>query len=261
MHFVICAATVSDGDGGNAVRTQTVTATAVNPVADAGGPYTVAEGAAFTLDASASTDPNDDPLTITWDLNNDGSFADAAGPSPSIPWSTLTSLTPAINDDGVYPIRVRTTDVDGNTAIANTTLTVTNAAPSIVSMSVPDLARKDVEITFFGAAQDPGDDAFTYEWDFGDGTAKVQGAEVKHTYVDFGNYTVTLSVTDEDGGVVIDVESNEVVCRGLSMPHSPRWYRDRLWVLNSGHGQFGCDVFHRVQLHFRTGGDRAPVIG
>ena len=42
-----------------------------------------------------------------------------------------------------------------------------------------------------------------------------------------------------DGGVVIDVDSNEVICRGLSMPHSPRWYRDRLWVLNSGHGQFG----------------------
>jgi uncharacterized protein (TIGR03032 family) len=23
------------------------------------------------------------------------------------------------------------------------------------------------------------------------------------------------------------------------MPHSPRWYRDRLWVLNSGTGEFG----------------------
>ncbi len=23
------------------------------------------------------------------------------------------------------------------------------------------------------------------------------------------------------------------------MPHSPRWYRDRLWVLNSGTGKFG----------------------
>jgi uncharacterized protein (TIGR03032 family) len=32
------------------------------------------------------------------------------------------------------------------------------------------------------------------------------------------------------------VDSGEIVARGLSMPHSPRVYRGRLWVLNSGHG-------------------------
>lgn len=42
-----------------------------------------------------------------------------------------------------------------------------------------------------------------------------------------------------NGGVVIDIDSGEVVLQGLSMPHSPRWYRDRLWVLNSGAGEFG----------------------
>lgn len=43
-----------------------------------------------------------------------------------------------------------------------------------------------------------------------------------------------------DGGCVVDVASGEFVCRGLSMPHSPRWYRDRLWLLNSGTGEFGA---------------------
>ena len=42
-----------------------------------------------------------------------------------------------------------------------------------------------------------------------------------------------------DGGCVIDVDSGEALVTGLSMPHSPRWYRDRLWVLNSGSGEFG----------------------
>jgi uncharacterized protein (TIGR03032 family) len=42
-----------------------------------------------------------------------------------------------------------------------------------------------------------------------------------------------------DGGCVMDVAANEVVARGLSMPHSPRWYRDRLWLVNSGTGEFG----------------------
>jgi len=38
------------------------------------------------------------------------------------------------------------------------------------------------------------------------------------------------------GGVLIDVENDEFVCRGLSMPHSPRWYQGKLWVLESGNG-------------------------
>ena len=42
-----------------------------------------------------------------------------------------------------------------------------------------------------------------------------------------------------DGGCIIDVHTNEVIATGFSMPHSPRWYRDRLWVLNSGAGEFG----------------------
>lgn len=41
------------------------------------------------------------------------------------------------------------------------------------------------------------------------------------------------------GGCVIDVSSNEVILTGLSMPHSPRWYRDKLWLLNSGTGELG----------------------
>jgi uncharacterized protein (TIGR03032 family) len=42
-----------------------------------------------------------------------------------------------------------------------------------------------------------------------------------------------------NGGVLIDVDDNEVIARGLSMPHSPRWYRNRLWLLESGDGSFG----------------------
>lgn len=38
------------------------------------------------------------------------------------------------------------------------------------------------------------------------------------------------------GGVVIDIESGETIGAGLSMPHSPRWHQDRLWVLESGKG-------------------------
>lgn len=41
------------------------------------------------------------------------------------------------------------------------------------------------------------------------------------------------------GGLVMDVTSGEIVADGLSMPHSPRYYMDKLWVHNSGTGYFG----------------------
>jgi uncharacterized protein (TIGR03032 family) len=61
-------------------------------------------------------------------------------------------------------------------------------------------------------------------------------------------YVTALGTTDTpqgwrerkaDGGVLIDVPSGEIVARGLSMPHSPRWYGGRLWVLESGKGEVG----------------------
>lgn len=42
-----------------------------------------------------------------------------------------------------------------------------------------------------------------------------------------------------DGGIVVDVQSGEIVIGGLSMPHSPRVYGGKLWVLNSGTGELG----------------------
>ena len=42
-----------------------------------------------------------------------------------------------------------------------------------------------------------------------------------------------------NGGCVIDVCENAILATGLAMPHSPRVYQDRLWILNSGTGYFG----------------------
>ncbi len=42
-----------------------------------------------------------------------------------------------------------------------------------------------------------------------------------------------------NGGCVIDVATNEVIFTGLSMPHSPRVYAGKLWLHNSGTGEFG----------------------
>jgi protein O-GlcNAc transferase len=45
--------------------------------------------------------------------------------------------------------------------------------------------------------------------------------------------------TKATSGVIIDVESGETIARGFAMPHSPRWHRGKLWVLDSGRGALG----------------------
>lgn len=44
---------------------------------------------------------------------------------------------------------------------------------------------------------------------------------------------------NKDEGVVYDIQLEEIVCRDIHSPHSPNWYRNKLWVLESGTGYFG----------------------
>jgi uncharacterized protein (TIGR03032 family) len=68
-------------------------------------------------------------------------------------------------------------------------------------------------------------------------------------------YTTALGETDTAGGwraekarggCVMEINSGELVSRGLSMPHSPRWHDGQLWLLESGTGQL-------VQVDLTTG--------
>lgn len=58
-------------------------------------------------------------------------------------------------------------------------------------------------------------------------------------------YVTALGITDTaggwrenkaSGGILMDITTNNILVKGLSMPHSPRWYRNQLWVLESGDG-------------------------
>ncbi|MCP4269276.1 MAG: TIGR03032 family protein [Candidatus Brocadiaceae bacterium] len=62
-------------------------------------------------------------------------------------------------------------------------------------------------------------------------------------------YVTALGETDEAGGwrknkaaggILMDIETNEFLLQGLSMPHSPRWHGNRLWFLESGCGTLNC---------------------
>ncbi|HLF21001.1 MAG TPA: TIGR03032 family protein [Aestuariivirga sp.] len=55
-----------------------------------------------------------------------------------------------------------------------------------------------------------------------------------------------------DGGIAMDVTTNEVVCEGLSMPHSPRLHNGALWILNSGTGEMGIVDLKRKRFEARA---------
>ncbi len=53
-------------------------------------------------------------------------------------------------------------------------------------------------------------------------------------------------------GVIFSGQTREVVARGLTRPHSARWYREQIWVDNSGYGELvvmqagGCEAIARL---------------
>lgn len=71
------------------------------------------------------------------------------------------------------------------------------------------------------------------------GLAMVNGRPKYVTSLGDTNTAGGWRTNKANGGVLIEVDAGEILCRGLSMPHSPRWYAGRLWVCESGSGTLG----------------------
>jgi uncharacterized protein (TIGR03032 family) len=68
------------------------------------------------------------------------------------------------------------------------------------------------------------------------GMAEIDGKVKYVTALGTTNTTQGWREKKADGGCLIDVESGEIAIGNLSMPHSPRWYGGKLWMLESGKG-------------------------
>jgi LPXTG-motif cell wall-anchored protein len=171
-------------------------------VADAGGPYAVAEGGSLTLDGSGSTAG----ATFAWDLNADGDFSDATGPAPTLSWAQLEALG---IDDGPSAHTISLTVTLGVQEATDTAdLDVTNMAPDTVVTGVLT-ATAGVPFTIKVGADDPSSAdmaaLFEYTVDWGDGSPIVSvtgpaDPPVEHTYAAAGTYTASLTATDKDAG-------------------------------------------------------------
>jgi DNA/RNA endonuclease G (NUC1) len=140
----------------------------------------------FSLDASASTDPDigvnpSEALTYTW------SFSDGTT-------GTGKTFTKSFATNGSYTATLTVTDVYGWQSTATHSLSVANIPVAVWGGSTTGAEGAPVAFDGTGSS-DPDGDALTYAWDFGDGSSGT-GAQPSHTYQDNGTYTVTMTVTD-----------------------------------------------------------------
>lgn len=165
------------------------------PIARISGSYAGQEGSPILFDASASTDDLS-IVSYKWDWNGDGIYDE-------------TTSTPLVEhawyDDWSGSVKLKVADGYGLTDETSTTVTILNIAPvaSIDSIEHPysNIFAGDA-VTFYGSFSDPGiDDTHSTTWNFGDGTLASGVLTPTHVYATNGLFRITLTVTDDDGGV------------------------------------------------------------
>ena len=143
-----------------------------------------------------STDPDGSIPSWQWSFGDGGS-------------STTQSPTHQYADDGAYTVTLEVTDDDGATDSTSHSVTVSNQAP-VASFTYSPSTLKINEIVNFDASgsYDPDGSIEKHEWDFGDSSTGT-GQKLAHSYADSNTYSVTLTVTDDDGAT--DSASKNVV--------------------------------------------------
>ncbi len=206
--------TVEDHVGGASTTIQLSVHDAAPIVTSLIGPTTVDEGqlAGFT---AVALDPGSDALTYEWDFDYAGTPAafqlDFTGDAASHTFS----------DDGLFLVAVRVRDDLDPGVIGTLNVTVGNVAPAVTAAGdQATLEGESFDLAGLVTFADPGfgaGETFAYTVDWGDGSPVDSGTalintpggpgmptrgsfDASHVYADNGDYTVALTVEDDDGG-------------------------------------------------------------
>ena len=179
----------------------------VAPTANANGAYTSSVGQSINFSSQGSSDSDGSIASYEWNFG-DGSVSTLANPSHAYSVARNYTVTLTVTDDG------------GLTHTSTTTASVTapqNLAP-VAQANGPYSGEAGSAISFSSQGSSDSDGSIaSYSWDFGDGNTSSQ-ASPSHTYVSGGDFTVTLTVTDNlgaTGSSVAAVTVSSVPVNGL----------------------------------------------
>ena len=180
--------TVSDGANTSNAYTSTITVEDSNIA-----PVAIIKASATTgiapfvidFDASDSYDENDDSLTYAWDFG-EGST------------SNLISAGNTFTAEGEYEVSLIVSD-GAKTDTEKITITITDGSPVISYTYSIEEGGSPFKVNFdASSSEDPEGGNLIYAWDFGNGSNDNE-AVTSTTYSDDGEYTVTLTITNESG--------------------------------------------------------------
>jgi len=192
------------------------------------------EGSPLVFSAHA-TDPGSDDLMLGWwghcngwtassFFPNDPAVVPDPDPSPEInPRDVTDTKSFILGDDGTCTLTVTVEDDDNSSFSYSLGFTVDNLPPTITVLYLPEIGDEVLVASASASSQDPGSDDLTFTWDWGDGTSESRtyyndglGPDPDqsfggiypftaddtaiHAYGDNGFFTITLTVSDDDGG-------------------------------------------------------------
>jgi serine protease AprX len=152
--------------------------------------------AAFTVDVCPAgtcgftdTSSDSDGSIVSWDWD----FGDGGSSAQQNPSHTFA--------DGSYTVTLTVTDDGGATNSTSQVVTVSTSGNQAPIASFTYLGCDSNLCTFTDTSTDPdaGGSVVSWNWDFGDGGSSTSSGPVTRIYDFGGDYTVTLTVTDNDG--------------------------------------------------------------
>jgi len=175
------------------------------PVASFGVSKTnVTVGETITFNATLSYDPDGTIVSYEWDFEDNTTEG--------------VIVNHTYYKAGEYIVTLTVTDNDGNEAKRSVVIRVSSRKPVASFTYAPQNATTEDTIRFIDRSYDPDGNITAWHWDFGDGTTS-NAQNPTHRYAKAGNYTVTLTVVDNDGKT--NSTSKQIVVRTIEEENKP----------------------------------------